>query len=141
VPQDHEVVLKTLRTELAFIESGGYRNPERAQWRPRFVFEDSPTCLNSDVTKWRKPCSECVLAEFAPEGLGKKHVPCRYIPLNKRGETIDSFYRTGTQVELEAAVVEWLKATINRLERETAQALSKQERPEVHVRAKFASTE
>jgi hypothetical protein len=141
VPQDRQVVLETLRAELAFIESGGYRNPARAQWRPQFVFEDSPTCLNSDASKPRKPCSECVLAEFVPEGLDNKRIPCRYIPLNESGETIDSFYRTGTQEELEAAAIEWLKATIKRLETETAEATVKQERPEVPVRAKFLSTE
>ena len=82
-----------------------------------------------------------MLAEFVPEGLGKKRIPCRYIPLNERGETIDSFYRTGTQEELEAAVMKWLKATINRLEQENAQALSSEEPPVVHVKAKFVSAE
>jgi hypothetical protein len=123
VPQDRQVVLEKLREELAFIESGGYRKPARAEWRPQFIFEDSPTCVNRDLTKPRRPCSECVLTEFAPEGLGEKRVPCRYIPLDERGETIDSLYRTGTQEELEAAAVGWLNATINRLERETAQAV------------------
>ena len=133
MPQDRQVVLKTLRAELAFIESGGYRNPARPQWRPRFVFEDSPTCLNCDPTRPRRPCIECVLAEFLPGGLGKKRIPCRFIPLNERGETIDLFYRTGTQEELEAAVVKWLTRTVERL--------SAQERPEIHVKTKFVSAE
>ena len=131
MPQDRQVVLKSWRADLAFVESGGCGSPARAQWRPRFVFEDSPTCLNRDPTKVRKPCSECALAEFLPEGLGKKRIPCRYIPLNERGETIDLFYRTGTQEELEAAVVKWLTRTIERL--------SAQERSEIHVKAKFVS--
>jgi hypothetical protein len=141
MPQDRQVVLAKLRAELAFIESGGYRNPTHAKWRPQFIFEDSPTCLNRDPTKPRRPCSECVLTEFVPEGLGQKRIPCRYIPLDERGDTIDSFYRTGTQEELEAAIVKWLKATIERLERENAQALSGKERREVHVKARWVSAE
>ena len=136
---DRQTVLEKLRAEFAFIEGGGYRNPAHAQWRPQFIFEDSPTCLNRDPAKPRKPCSDCVLARFVPEGLDKKRIPCRYIPLNERGETIDSFYRTGTQEELEAAVVEWLKTTIRQLEQEPRQAL--QEIPVVHVKAKFVSAE
>jgi hypothetical protein len=130
-----------LRAELAFIESGGYRNPARTLWRPQFIFEDSPTCINRDSTKPRRPCSDCALAEFVPEGFGRKHYPCRYIPLNERGETVDSLYRTGTQKELETAVVKWLEGTIKRLEEENAQVRSSEERPELHVKARFVSAE
>lgn len=139
--QDRQVALEKLRAELAYIESGGYREPAHAQWRPQFVFEDSPTCLNRDPTKPRHPCSECALAEFVPEGLDKNLISCRYIPLDEKGETIDSFYRTGTREELEAAVVKWLKATIHRLEQENARALSTEKPPVVHVKAKFVSVE
>jgi len=52
---------------------------------------------------------------------------------------MDSFYRTGTQEEWEAAVKKWLKATIGRLERETAQAQLTEERPEIHAKANFVS--
>lgn len=133
---DRQTLLEKLRGELVFIESGGYRNPQHAQWRPQFLFEDSPTCLNHDPSQPRKPRSECVLMAFVPEGFGEKRVPCRYIPLNEGGETVDSFYRMGTQEELEAAVVKWLKATIERLERESKQTAA-EETPTVHVKAKF----
>jgi hypothetical protein len=137
VSENRQVVLEKLRAELAFIEAGGYRNPARAQWRAQFVFEDSPTCINRDPMKRRRPCSECVLAEFIPEGSGNQRIPCRYIPLNQSGETVDSFYRTGTPEELEGAVVKWLKTTIDRVDRENAQAWSTQESPVIHVKAKF----
>jgi hypothetical protein len=139
--EGRSVVLEALRAELVVVESGGYRNPARAQWRPQFIFEDSPTCINRDPTKPRRPCRECALAEFVPEGFGKKHYPCRYIPLNESGETVDSLYRTGTQKELETAVVKWLKGTIKRLERKNTQARSVEERPEIHVKARFESAE
>jgi hypothetical protein len=134
-------LLDVLRAELQFIEKGGYRHSARAVWRPHFMFQDSPTCLNFDPTQPPKPCSGCMLMQLVPENAQSRKVPCRYIPLNENGETVDSVYRTGTQEELEAAVMQWLKSTIERLERENAQTLSAQERPEVHVKAKIVSAE
>src|SRR5215467_13476871 len=109
-------LLEVLRAELKFIEKGGYRHTARAAWRPHFLFQDSPTCLNFDPTKPRRPCNECMLTPFVPKDFGKTHIPCRYIPLNERGETVDSFYHSGTHEELEFAVAHWLKSTIERLQ-------------------------
>jgi len=138
---DARRLLDVLQAELEFVEKGGYRNTARAAWRPNFVFQDSPTCLNFDSTKPPKPCSDCALMKMIPENAHARKAPCRYIPLNERGETIDSFYRTGTQEELEAAVAKWLKATIDQLKREKAQAMQTEERPKVHVKARFVSVE
>jgi len=63
------------------------------------------------------------------------------IPLSEHGWTIDSFYRTGTEEELEAAVVQRLKTTVEKLEREDAQAPATEGTPQVHVKAKFVSAE
>ena len=52
--------------------------------------------------------------------MQRNKFPCRYIPLNERGETIDSFYRFGTQEELEPELRRWLKAAIERVEKQTA---------------------
>src|SRR6516162_10891305 len=114
--KDPRSLLDVLRAELEFIEKGGYRHKARAPWRPPFMFQDSPTCLNFDPFQPPKPCSDCVLTQLVPENARLHKVPCRYIPLNAKGETVDSFYRTGTQEELEAAVLQWIKATIERLE-------------------------
>ena len=138
---DRQAVLNALQAELAFLQGGGYRNPSRAAWRPAFIFEDSPTCLNRDPTRPRRPCSECALTRFVPQGLAEKRTPCRYIPLNESGETIDSFYRSGTREELESAVEQWLKATIRRLEREEGEYPGTQQRPEIHVKARFVGSE
>jgi len=78
--------------------------------------------------------------KLIPEELRDKKIPCRYIPLSEEGETIESFYRTGTQEEMETAVARWLRTTIARLEREKSEALSSSEHPEVHVRAKFVTS-
>jgi hypothetical protein len=79
------------------------------------------------------------LVQLLPEKLRDKKIACRYIPLNERGETIDHFYRSGTQEELETAFSQWLKTTITRLEQEKAESLRASEHPEVHVRASFAA--
>jgi len=137
--KDKRDLLDVLKAELEFLEKGGYRHTARAEWRPQFIFQDSPTCLNFDPTHPSKPCSDCVLVELVPEDRRDKKIPCRHIPLSEHGETIDSFYHTGTQEELETALARWLKNTIARLERERAEGLMSSELPEVHVRARFGS--
>src|SRR5215470_3678082 len=97
-------LLEVLRAELKFIEEGGYRWTARAAWRPHFIFQDSPTCLNFDLTRETRPCSECVLMQLVPDDARGNRVPCKYIPLNENGATIDSFYRCGTEQDLETAV-------------------------------------
>jgi hypothetical protein len=131
---DKRDLLTVLRAELEFLESGGYRNAARASWRPQFVFQDSPTCLNFDPTQAR-PCSECILTQLAPEDMQRKKFPCRYIPLNERGESIDSFYRSGTREQLESELARWLRANIERLEKQKARNKWASEAIEIHVRA------
>ena len=55
---------------------------------------------------------------FVPADSRNEKVPCRHITLNIEGYTIDTFYRLGTQEELEEAMSAWLHKTIYRLERE-----------------------
>ena len=121
---DKRALLDVLKAELDFVEKGGYRNTARVPWRPQFIFQDSPTCLNFDPAKEQQPCAECILTALIPEEKKKQRIPCRHIALNEAGETIDSFYRTGTAEDLEAALSKWLKATIARLEAPKAQASS-----------------
>ena len=115
-------LLEALKAELQFIEQGGYRNTSQHSWRPAFIFQDSPICLNHDATKAMCPCSECSLWSFVPEEFRDAKVPCRYIPLNGQGDTVDSLYRTGSFEELEAAVKAWLQTMISCLEREINEA-------------------
>lgn len=114
---DNRSLLQVLKSELELLEKGGYRNAEKSSWRAQFIFEDSPTCLNFNASEPRHPCAECVLMEFVPADSSRERIPCRHIPLNDRGETLDSLYRTGTQDEIEAAVAKWLKAEIRALEK------------------------
>ena len=117
-------VLSTLKKELAFLELGGYRSPQQAAWRPQFIFQDSPTCPNHRNLGEPVPCTECVLMEFVPREHQKERFPCRYIPLNGSGETLDHLYRTGTEKETHAIVANWLRNTIARLEQETPHPLA-----------------
>jgi hypothetical protein len=113
---DKRNLLSVLKSELEFLEKGGYRHTARAAWRPHFMFQDSPTCLNFDPTHQPEPCSECALMQLIPEAFAQARFPCRFIPLNDAAETIDHFYRFGTEDELDAAMGQWLRKTIQRLE-------------------------
>lgn len=123
-------VLATLKAELAFVESGGYRAPLQAAWRPQFIFQDSPTCLNYRNLEKRLPCKQCALMEFVPNGFQQERFPCRYIPLDESGQTLDSLYRTGTEEETHEIVTKWLRNTIARLERENDSSLAGEESKE-----------
>ena len=118
--KDGRDLLTVLKAELEFVQKGGYRLTARSQWRPQFIFQDSPTCLNFDGTQMPQPCSNCVMSELAPPPMRDCKTPCRYIPLNDQGDTIDSLYRTATLEELETSLTNWLVATIQKLEHERA---------------------
>lgn len=113
---DERSLLTVLKSELEFVQKGGYRKTARAPWRPHFIFQDSPTCLNFDPTAKPRDCADCVLMQLVPASACEKKVPCRFIKLNKAGETIDSLYRYGNHDELEAALTKWLKDAIRKLE-------------------------
>jgi len=98
--QSKKDVLATLQGELAFVERGGYCTPEQGAWRPQFIFEDSPTCLNYRNFGKRLPCSQCALIDFVPSGHKQQQFPCRYIPLDEATHTLDLLYRTATEKKL-----------------------------------------
>jgi hypothetical protein len=113
---DERNLLDLLRAELNFLEQGGYAQRQESNWRAPFIFEDSPTCLNFHRSGPRQPCTECALIRLVPPESRKAEVPCRHIPLNVMGETIEGFYRTATQQELEWALDKWLRRKIKQLE-------------------------
>jgi hypothetical protein len=112
-------LLEVLRIELEFLKSGGYR--KLSSWRPQFIFEDSPTCLNYGHPEHNRPCSECVLMQLVPVEFREARVPCRHIPLDEQHDTIQSLYRCATPEEIEMAVSEWLMNMIQKLELEQTQ--------------------
>ena len=136
--QERRELLTVLKNELKFLEEGGYRETSRAPWRPQFIFQDSPTCLNSDPSHAPKPCSDCTILQLAPQHVRDQKVPCRHIPITENGRTIDWFYRNGTQEELETAFEHWLKSATALLEREQTERQKPGELPEIHVKGRFA---
>lgn len=116
--KDERDLLDVLKFELAFLEKGGYGRSPREPWRPQFIFEDSPTCMNYDSKENPGPCTDCVLMQLVPAEVRSEKIPCRHIPLKASGETLDSLYRYGEQHEIEEEVGNWLRATIQRLEEE-----------------------
>jgi len=127
--QDERDLVELLRFELKFLEDGGYGRSPRTPWLRPSVFEDSPTCPNFRDPERPHACSECLLMRFVPAELRDQKSPCRLIPLNSKGETIDYLYRCGTQMELEEALAGWLRDQIRLIEENRGPA-SPEENPE-----------
>lgn len=121
--QDEHEILELLKFELKFLEDGGYERSPRTPWRPSFVFEDSPSCPNFGDPARPHPCSECLLMKFVPDKSQNQNVPCRFIPLNEAGQTVDYFYRYGTQLEMEEALASWLRKQTTRIEQQLAKSI------------------
>src|SRR5215469_3472647 len=116
--KDERDALEVLKFELNFIEKGGYGLSPREPWRPKLIFEDSPTCMNYDCKENPGPCSDCILMRWVRRESHEEKVRCRHIALGPSGETLDSLYRWGDQREIEEAVTSWLRSTIEKLERQ-----------------------
>lgn len=112
---DRRDLAQVLKAELDFLRAGGYRKVAGSSWRPQFIFEDSPTCLYSGAPFRRRPCVGCALISLVPTELIHAQAPCRHIPLNAEGETLDWLYRTATAEEIDAAVQKWLETEIAEL--------------------------
>ncbi|MDP9268955.1 MAG: hypothetical protein M3P27_11620 [Acidobacteriota bacterium] len=112
---DDRDLLTVLRTELAFLESGGYER-DVPRWRAGLMFEDSPTCLNHANPECRHSCDDCLLSRLAPREGRFTRVPCRHISLDPNGVTVDDLYRTASYAETKQAVWNWLRNTIAQLE-------------------------
>ena len=132
-----QALLNALKTELEFCELGGYepvrgRLPARANQNDPIsvhfgesipesrnelsVFRDSPSCLNYGLPVREHPCSECWLIDFVPAEKRGEEVPCHHIPLNERGDTVATLGGPGDAPDVQAAVLGWLRRTIQRLE-------------------------
>ena len=121
--KDERDLLDVLKLELNFLEGGGYRRASRQPWRWQFIFEESPACFNCgcfdyDCRENSHHCTDCVLVQMVPPESRTEEKPCRQIPLNAAGETLDSLYRYRRGPEVGETVGKWLRTTIERLEQE-----------------------
>ena len=114
--KDGRDILELLKTELDFIEKGGYGRSVRTPWRPTSSFRDSLTCVNYALPEKTHPCTECHLIDFVPLGRRNEEVPCHAIPLTAAGDTAESL--EGDQTKLEEALKDWMRKKIAEIEAE-----------------------
>lgn len=117
---DDRDALEVLKSELEFLEKGGYGRSVKTPWQPTSIFQDSPSCLNLGDPERTHPCNECLLIDFVPSEDRNEDVPCHHIPLNTKGETIDEIEWKEDQARLEETVKDWLRSKIAQLEQNRA---------------------
>ena len=108
--KDERDILELLRSELDFLEKGGYGRSVKTPWRPTSAFRDSLTCVNYALPEKAHPCAECHLIDFVPSDKASEELPCHFIPLNEKGETVESLETD--QARLENAIKEWMRSKI-----------------------------
>src|ERR1700757_535044 len=112
--KDDRDILELLRSELDFLEKGGYGRAVKTPWKSTSAFRDSLTCVNYALPEKAHPCSECHLIDFVPKGHEGEEIPCHSIPLNAEGDTVDDL--GSDQDKLESALKDWLRDRIKEIE-------------------------
>lgn len=112
--KDDRDLLELLKSELDFIEKGGYGRSVRTPWKETSPFRDSLTCVNYALPEKAHPCSECHLIDFVPRDKQSEELPCHFIPLNELGDTVETL--EGNQGRLEEMLKEWMRQKISELE-------------------------
>ena len=118
---DRKQMIEQLKFEIQMIERGGYYPSVRDPRHEPEIFRESVTCLNVGLEEKEHACANCFLSEFAPRELrNSKEDLCHKIPLNEKGDTVDSLEAEGNRDKVRDAVLGWLKNTVARLEQEAA---------------------
>ena len=112
--KDDRDLLELLKTELDFIEKGGYGRSPRTPWKATSPFRDTLTCVNYALPEKAHPCAECHLIDFVPPDKRGEELPCHAISLNAAGDTVESF--ESNQAKLEQALKEWMRGKIREIE-------------------------
>lgn len=117
---EKEHILEQLKLEREFIHRGGYRTSVRTRRKPPTHLRDSVTCINVNVSKAKEmqPCDRCFWWDLIPTEHRHKRMPCRYIPLDEEGNTVESLDERGDREQTEGKLSAWLDTTIARLEQE-----------------------
>lgn len=126
--KDDRDILELLKTELVFLEQGGYGRSVRTPWLPKSAFQDSLTCINYADPDHSHPCRECHLMNFVQGEHRTEKIPCHYIPLNEAGETIESLEAQDNQPKLERTLKLWMRNMIQGIEEARATQSSNDER-------------
>ena len=122
MPDDLKQIIDQLRLQRDILKNGGYGRSVRTPWKPTELFRDSVTCLNFDEAVKQHPCGQCVLWEWVPEEHRNEEIPCHFIPLNDRGETIESLEEADNREDAEQALLRWLDSMLEHLEAKQRQS-------------------
>jgi hypothetical protein len=117
---DLKEIIEQLKLQRDIVKDGGYGRSVRTPWKEERIFRDSITCLNVSEQVKKHPCNECLLWEWVPEEHKDEDIPCQFIPLNERGQSIAELEEAGKREEAEQALLVWLDSTIQRLEEKLA---------------------
>jgi len=118
---DKREMIEQLNFEIQMIEKGRYYPSVREPSQTPEIFRDSITCLNVGLEEKQHPCSSCFLSELAPpEVRNSGGDTCHKIPLNEKGDTVESLMAEDDPYKLQATVLSWLKRTVAKLEKEVA---------------------
>ena len=118
---DKKEMIEQLKFEIQMIENGLYYPSVREPRQNAEIFRDSITCLNIGLEEKMHSCTSCFLSEFAPpEVRNSSGDLCHKIPLNEKGDTIESLKAEDDPQKLHATVLGWLKRTVAKLEEEVA---------------------
>jgi len=121
MPADLKQIIDQLKLQRDILKSGGYGRSVRTPWKPTKLFRDSVTCLNFDEVVRRHPCNECLLWDWVPENYREEDLPCHFIPLNDRGDSIASLEEAEDREAAENALLGWLDSVLEHLEAKLAQ--------------------
>ena len=121
MPTDLKQIIDQLKLERDILRNGGYGRSVRTPWKPTKLFRDSVSCLNFDEAIKRHPCNECFLWEWVPENHRDEDLPCHFIPLNERGDSIASLEDAEDREEAEKALLGWLDSLLAQLEAKLAE--------------------
>jgi hypothetical protein len=118
---DKKEMIDQLKFEIEMVEKGGYSASVREPRQNPEIFRESITCLNIGLEEKEHACSSCFLSEFAPPEVRNSNDDiCHQIPLNEKGDTVESLKAKDDPQELQATVLSWLKKTVAKLEKEVA---------------------
>jgi hypothetical protein len=114
---DKSEMIEQLKFEIEMIEKGGYNPSVREPRHEPEIFRESIICLNVGFEEKEHPCSSCFLSEFAPvEVRNSGGDICHKIPLNEKGDTIESLKAEDDRYKCQTIVLSWLRKTVARLE-------------------------
>src|SRR5262249_20258126 len=119
--KDDRDVLEVLESELDFLTKGGYDRSVRTPREPTVFFQDSPICPEYPC---RTHNEQCLLIQFVPEGKRSMSVPCHHIPLNEKGETVDSMLAGSNREGAEQALKAWIRRAIGHLRQERSKVVA-----------------